>query len=117
MLRSVRIFPCLMALFLLVGCLPGVTITSPEEGTKFILGDSITFRGMAYSGRVVMLTETDSLDWYVDDKFVHTGSSYTTDTLTLGDHTILISRYLAVLGVPEGIHEDSRKITVIAPRP
>ena len=116
MLRRVTIFTSLIAVFLVAGCIPQVKISSPKEGTTIILGDSITFQGIARDGDSVLLTETDSLDWYVDDRFVHTGPSYTTDTLALGVHTIGISRYVDA-GMAPSILRDTVTITVLYYQP
>ena len=117
MFRNANLYACMMALILLVGCIPQVKITSPKEGTKIILGDSITFQGIARSGESVLLAETDALDWYVDDVLVHIGSSYTTDTLRLGEHIIAISGYIDVEGSLPEVFRDTVTITVIAPGP
>jgi PKD repeat protein len=69
---------------------PVVTITEPPEGTTVIEGDLITFTGTAIDAEEGDLT--GSLSWSSDlNGVIGSGGSFSTNTLTVGTHTITAS--------------------------
>ncbi len=73
------------------GCKPAVTITSPDDGSVFEQGESITFSGSARDIEDGELSG-DSLLWSSDqDGKIGTGEILTTDSLGTGKHTITLT--------------------------
>ncbi|MCP4661340.1 MAG: hypothetical protein GY856_38545, partial [bacterium] len=99
--------------FDLSGCLscgnnlPVVTITAPSNGSSHIVGDPITFTGTATDVEDGDLSA--SLAWTSSiDGSIGSGASFSTSSLSLGDHTITAE----VTDSGYGVGSDSIVITV-----
>ena len=76
MFRNAKLYVCLMALLLMVGCEYDVRITNPRDGTLIILGDSFTFKADAYFNKVALESRSDTIAWYVDNQLVQLGKVF-----------------------------------------
>lgn len=87
---------------------PSVTITSPEDGSEFEVGDEVTFEGEATSGDDDL---TDDIGWNLaGDELDATGGSVTVEVQDSGD-------YMMTATVEDGdtVAEDSITIQVTDP--
>jgi hypothetical protein len=75
----------------LAGCIPFVTITSPQNGATFGFGETITFSGSAKDFGTGELTGS-ALVWTSSiDGEIGTGETFTKNDLSPGIHTITLS--------------------------
>jgi len=75
----------------LAGCIPFVTITSPQNGATFGFGETITFSGSAKDFGTGELTG-GSLVWTSDqDGQIGTGTTFTRNDLSEGTHIITLT--------------------------
>jgi hypothetical protein len=70
---------------------PVVAITSPVDSSVFAIGDTVTFVGTATDGNDSTLSG-EALVWTSDlDGQIGTSDSLTTDSLSVGEHTIVLT--------------------------
>ena len=75
---------------------PTLEIISPEPASEFIHGDSVTFVGSSFDEEDGNLS--NSILWVSNiDGFLHTGSSFTTTSLSIGSH-VITTNVIDVLG-------------------
>jgi hypothetical protein len=84
------LLPLLLVLSL-AGCVPVVTITSPQDGDVFAVGEEITFSGTATDFTSGALPD-DALIWTSDrDGEIGQGGTFTRSDLSEGVHIITLS--------------------------
>jgi|OpeIllAssembly_1097287.scaffolds.fasta_scaffold1041144_1 hypothetical protein len=98
--KLISMVAALCLIFLIGGCKPVVTITSPQDGDQFAVGEEITFSGNATvfpAGAI----PGDSLIWVSDkDGEIGRGETFTKSDLSEGVHKILLTAiYKVRIGV------------------
>ena len=103
-LKNIRFLLPLLLVFFLAGCVPVVTITSPQDGDVFAVGEEITFSGKATDALAGDLPE-DALAWTVDGEEIGTGAIIKKSDLAVGNHIVK-------LNATKGNRSSSAQITI-----
>ncbi|MHB1169359.1 MAG: Ig-like domain-containing protein [Longimicrobiales bacterium] len=69
---------------------PTVAITAPADGATFTHGDDVAFEGTANDPEDGALTG-DALVWTIADQEIGTGTSFSTNALDVGAHTVTLT--------------------------